>query len=105
QEWTARMLAPAWIDASTLSVATRAMTAFPDSSTRTALASPVTWTISDSDTSIHPFCCATRYGSENVVTGPGNTILILAATATGASMVRAATRERVQQNRRHRTRW
>ncbi len=47
------------------------MSALPESSTRMALASPVTWTSSTSRPSIHPFFWATRYGSENVVTGPG----------------------------------
>jgi len=82
-----------------------AMSALPESSTRMALASPVTWTSSTSRPSIHPFFWATRYGSENVVTGPGKTILILAATATGASTIRTTARQRVEQNKRHRTRW
>src|SRR5215470_17728317 len=73
------------MDASTLSVPTSAIWALPESSTRIALESPVTTTSSISRSPSHCFFCATYKGSENVVAGPGNAILILAANALGQS--------------------
>src|SRR5215217_9549134 len=61
------------------------MSAFPDSSTRMALASPVTCTSSTWTSPNQPFFSATRYGNEKVVAGPGKAILILAADADRAS--------------------
>src|ERR1700722_2012874 len=81
QELMARTFAPAWIEASTLRVPTSAMSALPESKARIALESPVTTSSSTSSSPSHPFFCATYRGSENVVAGPGNAILILDASA------------------------
>src|SRR4051812_29353304 len=81
----ARTFAPEWIEASTLSVPTNAMSALPESKTRIAFESPVTTTSSTSRSPSQPFFCATYKGSENVVAGPGKAILILAANAWLAS--------------------
>src|SRR5262249_50289976 len=77
------MLAPALIDASTLSVPMRPISALPESSTRMALASPVTCTSSTSRSPSQPFFCATRLRQRERRDRPGEDHLDLAGMGGG----------------------